>query len=188
MPGSVDDAAFTLTLFVYCTTVFAVKFMDTAGRKTLLLYSWVGMFCSYLLLTFSFILKPYLAYMDQLSVVATTGVIIFFAFGPGCIAWFIIAEIFPLYARDTAMAVGIFINWIANWLVAFTFPILLEFTQPFTFLTFVGTTAFFFYFTHRFVPETKGLTVAQVTQEFTRIPLRVGGSAPSNKDLFEIIV
>lgn len=34
-----------------------------------------------------------------------SGVIIFFAFGPGCIAWFIIAEIFPLYARDTAMAV-----------------------------------------------------------------------------------
>jgi hypothetical protein len=114
--------------------------------------------------------------MDQLSVVAMTGVIIFFAFGPGCIAWFIIAEIFPLYARDTAMAVGITINWIANWLVAFTFPILLEFTQPFTFLVFVGTTGFFLYFTIRFVPETKGLTIRQVTEEFARIPLRAGTS------------
>jgi hypothetical protein len=40
----------------------------------------------------------------QVSVLAVTGVIIFFAFGPGCIAWFIIAEIFPLYARDAAMS------------------------------------------------------------------------------------
>ena len=147
--------------------------MDTAGRKTLLLYSWVGMFCSYLLLTSSFILKNHVPYMDQLSVLATTGVIIFFAFGPGCIAWFIIAEIFPLHARDTAMAVGIFINWIANWLVAFTFPILLEYTQPYTFLVFVCSTAFFYWFTVNFVPETKGLTVAQVTHEFERIPLDI---------------
>jgi hypothetical protein len=73
--------------------------MDVAGRKTLLKYSWIGMLTSYLLLTTSFVLKPYADYMDQLSIVATTGVIIFFAFGPGCIAWFIIAEIFPLYAR-----------------------------------------------------------------------------------------
>lgn len=84
-----------------------------------------------------------------------------------------IAEIFPLYARDTAMAVGIFINWIANWFVAFSFPILLEYTQPYTFLVFVSTTAYFLYFTVRYVPETKGLTVAQVTQEFERIPLKV---------------
>ena len=69
-------------------TIFAVKFMDTAGRKTLLKYSWIGMLTSYVLLTTSFILKPYVGYMDQLSVFSMTGVIIFFAFGPGCIAWF----------------------------------------------------------------------------------------------------
>jgi hypothetical protein len=98
-----------------------------------------------------------------------TGVIIFFAFGPGCIAWFIIAEIFPLYARDTAMAIGISINWIANWAVAFSFPILLEYTQPFTFLLFVATTAFFLFFTIKYDPETKGLTIREVAQEFEKI-------------------
>lgn len=155
-------------------TIIAVKYMDTAGRKTLLTYSWIGMFLSFLALTFSFILKDHgVERMDQLSVIATTGVIIFFAFGPGCIAWFIIAEIFPLYARDSAMALGIFINWIANWLVAFSFPILLEYTQPYTFLVFVATTGFFLYFTKKFVPETKGLTIPQVTNEFEQIPLYI---------------
>lgn len=153
-------------------TIFAVKFMDSVGRKTLLTYSWYGMCASFLTLTCSFILKEKgIEYMDQLSVVATTGVIIFFAFGPGCVAWFIIAEIIPLYARDSAMALGIFINWIANWLVAFSFPILLQHTQPYTFLVFVATTAFFLYFTIHFVPETKGRTVSQLAAEFDAIPL-----------------
>lgn len=152
-------------------TIFAVKYMDTAGRKSLLTYSWIGMFASFSALTASFVFKPYLAYMDQLSVISTTGVIVFFAFGPGCIAWFIIAEIFPLHARDSAMALGIFINWIANWLVAFTFPLLLEYTQPYTFLVFVASTGFFLWFTRRFVPETKGRTIVQVTKLFEEIPL-----------------
>lgn len=131
------------------------------------------MFLSFLTLTLSFVLKPYLHAMDQVSVAATTGVIIFFAFGPGCIAWFIIAEIFPIHARDSAMALGITINWVANWLVAFTFPILLQYTQPYTFLVFVSTTAYFLYFTLCFVPETKGLTVTQVTKEFDELALWV---------------
>jgi sugar porter (SP) family MFS transporter len=46
-------------------TIFAVKYMDSAGRKTLLRYSWMGMCTSYFMLTLSFILKPYLNYMDQ---------------------------------------------------------------------------------------------------------------------------
>ena len=82
------------------------------------------------------------------------------------------AEIFPVTARDSAMALGIFINWIANWLVAFSFPILLAHTQPYTFLIFVATTAFFLFFTQKFVPETKGLTVTQVTKRFEEeVPL-----------------
>lgn len=152
-------------------TLIAVRFMDSAGRKTLLTWSWIGLFISFTILTMSFVCKPYLDWMDELSVAATTLVIVFFAFGPGCISWFIIAEIFEFHARDTAMTVGIFINWGANWLVAFSFPHLLEYTQPFTFLIFVMTAIFFLYFTLRFVPETKGLTVAQITENFKNVPL-----------------
>ena len=154
-------------------TIFAVKYMDSLGRKALLTFSWIGMCISFIALTASFVLKPYLSFMDQLSVMSMIGVICFFAVGPGCVAWFLIAEIFPVAARDSAMAIGILINWIANWLVAFTFPILLEYTQPYTFLVFVCTTAFFLYFTTNFVVETKGLTVAQVTKHFEALPLSI---------------
>jgi hypothetical protein len=42
----------------------------------------------------------------------------------------------------------------------------MKFTQPYTFLIFVATTTFFLFFTKRFVPETKGLTVSQLAVEF----------------------
>lgn len=48
-------------------TIFAVKYMDSAGRKTLLRYSWMGMCTSYVLLTTSFIAKPYIPLMDQVK-------------------------------------------------------------------------------------------------------------------------
>jgi sugar porter (SP) family MFS transporter len=152
-------------------TIVAVKYMDSAGRKTLLIWSWYGMCTSYVVLTLSFIAKPYIDIADSMSVVAMTGVISFFAFGPGCIAWFIIAETFSLNARDSAMALGIAINWVANWLVAFSFPLLLSVAQPYTFLVFVATTLYFLIFTYRFVPETKGKTIAQVTEAFEYIDL-----------------
>jgi SP family facilitated glucose transporter-like MFS transporter 1 len=97
-----------------------------------------------------------------------TGVIVFFAFGPGCIAWFIIAEIFPLYARDTAMGLGVVINWLANWLVAFSFPQVQAAMGDYTFLCFAGSTFFFGVFTYRYVPETKARTLVEVTKEFEK--------------------
>merc|ERR1711927_113108 len=101
-----------------------------------------------------------------MSVVGMLGVIIFFAFGPGCIAWFIIAEIFPLYARDTATSLGVGLNWVANWIVAFSFPHLQDALQEFTFLVFVFSTLFFGFFTWRYVPETKQKNILEVTAEF----------------------
>ena len=81
-------------------TIFAVRLMDKAGRKTLLQYSWIGMLISYIFLTASFVLKPHLIMMDQLSVVSMTGVIIFFAFGPGCIAWFMYVTMFLMHVMS----------------------------------------------------------------------------------------
>ena len=157
--AGVENAPLATTLLGVinvCITIVAVRIMDSVGRRTLLLTSWAGMCCSYLLLTASFLLKNSISFGHQLSIVAMIGVIVFFAFGPGCIAWFIIAEIFPMYAKDTAMSLGVALNWAANWLVAFSFPHIQLAMGDFTFFLFAGTTAFFWAFTFRFVPETKG--------------------------------
>ena len=68
--ASVGDPEFATTglgVINVIVTIFAVRYMDSAGRKTLLQYSWMGMCTSYVMLTMSFIAKPYVAYMDQAS-------------------------------------------------------------------------------------------------------------------------
>jgi len=69
--ANVSDPEFATTclgIVNVLVTVVAVRFMDTAGRKTLLTYSWIGMCASYVTLTFSFILKPYVGFMDQVRI------------------------------------------------------------------------------------------------------------------------
>ena len=91
--------------------------------------------------------------------------IVAFSVGPGCIGWFVIVEMFPPYARDAAMGLGIGINWISNWLIAISFPTLLDAFGPHTFGLFALSTAGFGAFTYRFVPETKGRSLLQVVDD-----------------------
>ena len=129
-------------------TVIAIAIMDRLGRRTLLLISWVGMALSYSVLTYSLALgQDGATEMHAVSVLAMAGVISSFAIGPGAIAWFVIAEIFPAYAMDAAMAMGVMLNWLANISVAFTFPLLHAKLGAFSFLIFAFTTAGFGLFT-----------------------------------------
>lgn len=119
--------------------------------------------------------------MPDLSVVAMVCVVICFAFGPGCIAWFIIAEMVPIDARGTATAVGLGVNAFANWFVAFMFPHALAFCGRWTFVIFVVSTFVFFMGTLRLLPETKGRTVAEMQRFFERKYEETGGTTAGAK-------
>ena len=110
--------------------------------------------------------EPAAGGFHTLAVVAMMGVVVFFSIGPGCVAWFVIAEIFPTHARDAAMTLGVGLNWLANWLVAFSFPLAQYLLGPYTFVLFVASTAAFGAFTYAFVPETKGRSLREVTASF----------------------
>lgn len=49
-------------------TIVAVRYIDVAGRKILLTTAWIGLMASYLLLTISFVWKPYYDFMDIASI------------------------------------------------------------------------------------------------------------------------
>ena len=150
-------------------TVVAIAIMDKAGRRTLLLISWAGMATSYMLLTISFVCASFGVLgsaVDSIAPLAMAGVITSFAIGPGCIAWFVIAEIFPAYAIDAAMALGVALNWWANWVVAFAFPLLNRMLGPYSFLLFAASTVGFGLFTYWSVPETRLKTASEMHAEF----------------------
>ena len=53
-------------------------------------------------------------------------IIMSFAVGVGNVEGFLIAEIMPVYARDTLMSIGQPLNWIANLTVSTLFPIVFQ--------------------------------------------------------------
>jgi len=161
-----------LSLVNLVMTFIAMLIMEKAGRRPLIMTTWIGM-CSGFFAIFvagtlgeDYAVAP--ALMANLQVVAMVCIIISFAVGVGNVEGFIISEIMPVYAKDTLASIGQPLNWIANLTVSTLFPILFESLGRKTYLLFVGLTFFFGWFTYNKVPETKGKTIAQVTKEFEK--------------------
>jgi SP family sugar:H+ symporter-like MFS transporter len=74
-----------------------------------------------------------------------------------------LAEIFPLKVRGTAMAVGTVILWGANFVVSLSFPVLLDaFGVGPLFLGYAVICIAAFLFTRSFVTETKGRSLEEI--------------------------
>merc|ERR1712216_140592 len=161
-----------LSLVNLAMTFIAMAIMEKAGRRALIMVTWCGMCAGFLVIFLSstageaFNILP--EFMSNLQVVAMVIIIISFAVGVGNVEGFIISEIMPVYAKDTLMSIGQPLNWIANLMVSTAFPILFEIMGRYAYLIFVALTAFFGWFTYTKLPETKGRTIAQVTEEFKR--------------------
>ena len=66
------------------------------------------------------------------------------------------------------MTLGVTLNWLANWVVAFTFPLLHAAFGPLTFLIFAASTAAFGLFTRTCVPETRFKSQAELHAHFVQ--------------------
>lgn len=76
------------------------------------------------------------------------------------------------------MSIGMGTNWVANWAVAFSFPTILQGAKEWAFLLFVTTTAYFLFFTYKFVPETKNRTIPEITRVFNDMHIPFVGALP----------
>ncbi|KJH49448.1 MFS transporter, SP family [Dictyocaulus viviparus] len=152
-------------------TIVSVWLVDHPkfGRRSLMLIGMIGMWFSTILLVAALSLSV------QGHKWASYGAIIFvllfvisFATGPGSIPWFFVSEIFASSARGNANSIAVMVNWTANLIVGLTFLSLNNALAQYSFLVFTGFLSFFIFFTHRFVPETKGKTVEEVTASYHR--------------------
>ncbi|KAK3102302.1 hypothetical protein FSP39_010349 [Pinctada imbricata] len=92
-----------------------------------------------------------------------------FSFAPGLgpNPWTINSEIYPLWARGTAISIATAVNWLANLLVSLTFLTLLEtITRYGTFYLFAGISSVGFVVIFCILPETKNKTLEEVTDIF----------------------
>ncbi|WP_242682175.1 sugar porter family MFS transporter [Herbiconiux sp. SYSU D00978] len=156
-------------------TFVAIWLVDKVGRKPLLLAGSIGMMLSLAAIAVSFsqatVDGDALSLPQPWGAIALVGANLFVvSFGAtwGPIMWVLLGEMFPNRIRAAALGIGSAVNWIANFVVTVTFPILSDFSLPFTY----GLYAFFallsLVFTFFFVRETKGRALEEMDTESER--------------------
>ena len=146
-------------------TVVAIVTVDKFGRKPLQIIGALVMAVSMIALGGAFALqvKGVMALLCMLLYIAG------FAVSWGPVAWVLLSEIFPNQIRGKAMAVAVAAQWIANYLVSWTFPILNDnaylvnaFHHGFAYWIYGVMSILAALFMWKLVPETKGRSLEQM--------------------------
>ncbi len=148
-------------------TLVAVFTVEKLGRKPLLITGSLGMAvgAAGVALTFG---------NDSLKLYCMLSIMIYsasFMFSWGPICWVLISELFPNTIRGAAVAIAVAFQWIFNWIVSSTFVSLfnMELTEGdglghwFTYALYGVICVIAALFVWRYVPETKGKTLEDMT-------------------------
>ncbi|TWO32246.1 D-xylose transporter XylE [Seonamhaeicola sediminis] len=167
--GSGTDVALLQTIIVGAVnllfTVLAIMTVDKYGRKPLMIIGAVGMAFAMFSLGTSF-------YLESVGIGALIFMLIYvagFAMSWGPVCWVLLSEIFPNKIRGRALAVAVAAQWISNYLVSWTFPMMDK--NTYLLETFNHGFAYWIYgimgvlaalLVWKFVPETKGKTLEEM--------------------------
>ncbi|XP_012258044.2 solute carrier family 2, facilitated glucose transporter member 1-like isoform X3 [Athalia rosae] len=150
-------------------TLVSLVLVERAGRKTLLLSGFCGMFVSTIILTICLAFVGSASWIANLSIVVVLVFVVFFAIGPGSIPWFLVSELFTQSARPAATSVAIAVNWTANFIVSIGFLPLQEAMGSYVFLIFACLQMVFILFVYKKVPETRNKTMEEISSMFRQI-------------------
>jgi len=147
------------------STFVAIALIDKVGRKPLLLVGSIGMFVTLAMLTVIFGTAG-LDTAGKLMLSDSTGTValitanlfvVFFGISWGPVVWVLLGEMFNNRIRGAALAVAASAQWIANFAITMTFPIMLSsvgLAGAYGFYAFSALVSIFFVV--RFVTETRG--------------------------------
>jgi MFS transporter, SP family, sugar:H+ symporter len=155
-------------------TIIAIFLVDRVGRKPLLMIGGMGQAVMLGLLAIVFTLGAEDA-VQGIEMTGTSGIlaliaancyIAFFALTWGPVMWVMLGEMFSNKYRGAALAVAGLSQWLANFLVTITFPVMLAglgLGISYGVYALFGIVAFFF--VRRYVTETKGKTLEEISIE-----------------------
>lgn len=172
-------------------TFIAMYTVDKLGRKPLLMIGGLGMLIGFLVMGFTLYLSDYSnisaaglpAISQTEGIISLIGVLIFiasFAMSMGPVVWVILSEIFPNKIRSVAMSIAVAAQWLANYFIAQTFPIIVEsdanrlqvdggtWNNALPYFLFSGFIVIIILFVWKFIPETKGKTLEEMETLFEK--------------------
>ena len=152
-------------------TVVAVLTVDKYGRKPLQIIGALVMAASMIALGANFALHG----QGLTALICMLGYIAGFAVSWGPVTWVLLSEIFPNQIRGKAMAVAVAAQWIANYLVSWTFPMLdgnpvlvSHFNHGFAYWIYGVMSLLAGLFVWKWVPETKGRSLEQMEKLWSK--------------------
>ena len=148
------------------STFIAIALVDKVGRKPLLLVGSIGMFISLSALTYTFgsagldeAGKLALSEnMGTFALIMANLFVVFFGLSWGPIVWVLLGEMFNNRIRGAALAVAASAQWIANFAITMTFPIMLGSIGLAGAYGFYTLSAFIsVFFVIKYIKETRGM-------------------------------
>ena len=169
--GTSTSSSLYMSLYMMANSIVSVFFVDRLGRKVLLQISNILMAVGLLSMAIVFFVNTTTTTFPPLA-----GQVVYWSMflyvgayevGYGPVSWVVISEVFPLSIRGSATAFMVEINFLINFLVQFLVGLSLQKTgwAP-IFLVFGLSVVLAVWFVHVYVPETKGLTLEEIEQEF----------------------
>lgn len=148
-------------------TIVALRLLDRAGRRTLLMIGVSGMVISLFALGLAFEVGGGGTFGSALAIASLMTYVASFAISLGPIFWLLNAEIYPLSVRSKAAGIGTMANWTFNFIVSLTFLLLIEaLGQSGAFWFYGGVGILTLLFCWKLVPETKGKPLEEIQAYF----------------------
>ncbi len=154
----------------FLMTFVAIAYSDKIGRKPLLYIGLTGVMLSLIVMGGVFALSNELGSLVKwLAVGSLMFYIVCFAFSLGPIGMTLISEVFPLKVRGVAMSICIFFNFVFNFMVTYSFPLMLhKIGAAYTFWFFVIICIICLFFVYYLVPETKGIALEKIEENWKK--------------------
>jgi MFS transporter, SP family, galactose:H+ symporter len=159
-------------------TFVGMALIDRIGRRRLLFLGFIGTALS--LGTIALAAATSVPWLDTLAFVGLVLYIAAFAASVGPLPWVMMSEIFPLHVRAAGMSVASIANWGMNFLVVFSFPVIVSsMGLAGVFGLYAAVCAVGLVFTQMLVPETSGVSLEEIEQHLrSGRPFRSLGDRP----------
>ncbi|KQR79835.1 MFS transporter [Arthrobacter sp. Leaf337] len=154
-------------------TLVAIALVDRIGRRPILLAGSVGMAVSLGAMALAFasatgsgeeISLP--GAWGPVALVAANVFVISFGASWGPLVWVLLGEIFPSRIRARALGLAAAAQWIANFAITLSFPVMAAGSLPLTYAMYALFAAASFFFVMFKVPETNGMSLEQAETLF----------------------